>query len=114
MHVVFDAKPVEAKSLRELTVERLRFVLRRLYHFVNTARVRFSDVNGPRGGVDKHAHIQLNLLSNGTVVVEARAETWRTALETALQRAIGQVLRTLKQSRRPQRKSIKNLVSISH
>lgn len=113
MNIVFDAKPVETKSLRELTVERLRFALRRLYTFVNTARVRFSDVNGPRGGVDKHAHIQLNLLSNGTVVVEARADSWRTALETALKRAIAQVLRTLKQARRPERKSIKSLLPTS-
>ena len=114
MHIVFDAKPVEAKPLRDQTVERLRGALRRLYTLVHSVRVRFSDLNGPRGGVDKHAHIQLNLLSNGSVVVEARATSWRTALDNALQRAITKVLRTRKQASRPQRKSVRSLVQDSN
>lgn len=55
MQIVFDAKPIEAKPLKEITVERLRFALRRMAQQVSTARVSFTDVNSPRGGVDKHA-----------------------------------------------------------
>jgi hypothetical protein len=55
MQIVFDAKPIEAKPLKEITGERLRFALRRMAQQVSTARVSFTDVNGPRGGVDKQA-----------------------------------------------------------
>ena len=112
MQIVFDAKPTEAKPLKDITVERLRFALRRLAQQVSTARVRFSDVNGPRGGVDKHAQIQLHLESHGTVIVGATASNWRTALEDALRRIVAKVVKTLTQAKRPKRQSVKALALV--
>ncbi len=109
MQIVFDAKPIEAKPLKDITVERLRFALRRLTQQVSTARVSFTDVNGPRGGVDKHAQIQLHLESHGTVIVCATASNWRTALEDALRRIVAKVVKTLNQAKRPKRQSMKGL-----
>ena len=117
MQIVFDAKPTEAKPLKDITVERLRFALRRLAQQVSTARVSFTDVNGPRGGVDKHAQIQLHLESHGTVIVGATARNWRTALEDALRRIVAKVVKvvkTLTQAKRPKRQSMKALALVQN
>ena len=109
MQIVFDAKPSDAKPLKDVTAERLRFALRRVAQQVSTARVSFTDVNGPRGGVDKHAQIQLHLESHGTLIVGATARNWRTALEDALRRIVVKMMRTLTQAKRPKRQSMKAL-----
>ena len=109
MRIVFDAKSSDAKPLKGVAVNRLRFALRRMAQQVSTARVSFTDVNGPRGGVDKHAQIQLHLDAHGTVIVGAIASNWRTALEDALRRMVGKMMKTFKQARRPRRQSMKTL-----
>lgn len=109
MQIVFDAKPADAKPLKDIATNRLRFALRRLAHQVSTARVSFTDVNGPRGGVDKHAQIQLNLESHGPVIVGATASNWRTALEDALRRIVAKMVKTLTLAKRPRRQAMKKL-----
>ena len=109
MQIVVDAKSTDAKSLRDLTVVRLRFALRRMTQRVSTARISFKDINGPRGGVDKHAQIQLHLESHGTVIVGATASNWRTALEEALRRIVAKMVKTLTLGKRPKRQSVKAL-----
>ena len=109
MQIVFDAKPTDAKPLRKVTSERLRFVLRRMEQQVSRARVSFRDVNGPRGGLDKHAQIQLHLESCGTVIVGATASNWRTALEDALRRIVAKMIKAFKHAKRPKRQSLKTL-----
>ena len=109
MQIVFDAKPTEAKPLKGIATERLRFALRRMARQVSAARVSFTDVNGPRGGVDKHAQIQLHLESHGTVIVGATAGNWRTALEDVLRRIVAKMVKTLTKAKRPKRQSMKKL-----
>jgi hypothetical protein len=110
MQIVFDATPADAKPLKDVTVERLRFALRRMAQQVNTARVSFTDVNGPRGGLDKRAQIQLHLDAHGTVIVGATASNWRAALEDALRRIVAKMIKTLTQAKRPKRQSMKTLL----
>lgn len=112
MQIIFDAKPADAKSLKELTADRLRFALRRISQKVQSVHVSLTDVNGPRGGVDKHAQIQLHLESHGTVIVGATASNWRTALEDALRRIVAKVVKTLTQAKRPKRQSVKALALV--
>ena len=109
MQIVFDAKPTDAKSLRDIAVVRLRFSLRRMAQNISTARVSLTDINGPRGGVDKHAQIQLQLESYGTVIAAATASNWRAALEEALRRIVAKIVKTLTQAKRPRRQSVKKL-----
>lgn len=109
MHLRFDAKPADARPLKAITEERLRFALRRLSHAVGAARVTFTDVNGPRGGLDKHAQIQLNLRAHGTVVVGATSASWRAALEDALRRVMAKLVKTLTHAKRPKRHAMKTL-----
>lgn len=109
MQIHFDGKHDEAKSLKELSISKLRFSLRRLAQQVSHARIRFTDVNGPRGGVDKHAHIQIHLQERGSIIVGATASDWRSALDEALRRGMAKLVKTFKQTRRSKRQSVKTL-----
>lgn len=87
MQVLFNARHPQATELRDLTERRVRFVLRRLGWLVPRAEVLMSDVNGPRGGIDKRCQVQLRTDGAGSVVVTSAASDWRTALNDALARA---------------------------
>ena len=87
MQVFFESRDPEGAQLRELAVRRTLFVMRRLSWLVPRAKVRLSDTNGPRGGVDKCCHLELKTDHVGTVTITSMARDWRSALETALARA---------------------------
>jgi ribosome-associated translation inhibitor RaiA len=87
MQVLFKSRHPQATDLRDLTEHRVRFVLRRLDWLVPRAEVQMSDVNGPRGGIDKRCQVELRTDGAGSVVVASVASDWRTALDNALARA---------------------------
>jgi len=87
MQVLFKGRHPQASELRDLTERRVRFVLRRLSWLVPRAEVQMSDVNGPRGGIDKRCQVELRTDGAGSVVVASLASDWRTALDNALSRA---------------------------
>ena len=87
MQVLFKSRHPQAAELRDLTERRVRFVLRRLSWLVPRAEVQMSDVNGPRGGIDKRCQVELRTDGAGSVVVTSTASDWRTALDNALARA---------------------------
>lgn len=95
MQVLFKSRHPQATELRDLTERRVRFVLRRLGWLVPRAEVQMSDVNGPRGGIDKHCQVELKTDVAGTVVVSSVASDWRTALNKALARAARFLMRAL-------------------
>jgi ribosome-associated translation inhibitor RaiA len=99
MQVLFESRHPEGARLRELAERRLRFAIRRLIWLVPRAKVYLSDVNGPRGGVDKRCQVELKTHSIGTVVITALARDWRSALETALARAARALVRMLRRVR---------------
>ena len=71
MQVLFKSRHPHASDLRDLAERRVRFVLRRLGWRVPRAEVQLSDVNGPRGGVDKRCQVELRTDGAGSVVVLA-------------------------------------------
>lgn len=87
MQVLFKSRHPQATDLRDLTERRVRFVLRRLGWLVPRAEVEMSDVNGPRGGIDKRCQVQIRTDGAGDVVATSVAADWRTALDNALARA---------------------------
>ena len=87
MQVLFKSRHPQATELRDLTERRVRFVLRRLGWLVPRAEVQMSDVNGPRGGIDKRCQVELRTDGAGSVVVTSVANDWRIALDNALARA---------------------------
>ena len=93
MQVLFKSRHPQAAELRDLAERRVRFVLRRLGWLVPRAEVQMSDVNGPRGGVDKRCQVELRTDGAGSVVVASVANDWRTALDAALASAARILLR---------------------
>ncbi len=57
-------------ALRLYTERRLRFALASAAERVRRIKVRFSDVNGPRGGIDTRCRIQATFNGMGEVVIE--------------------------------------------
>lgn len=103
MQVLFKSRHPQASDLRELTERRVRFVLRRLGWLVPRAEVRMTDVNGPRGGVDKRCQVELRTDGAGSVVVASVASDWRTALDRALARAARFLMRLWRRGSEPRR-----------
>jgi hypothetical protein len=103
MQVLFKSRHPQASELRELTERRVRFVLRRLGWLVPRADVYLSDVNGPRGGIDKRCQVELRTLGAGSVVVASVAGDWRTALDQALARAARHLMRLWRRGSEPRR-----------
>lgn len=87
MQVLFKSRHPQATELRDLTERRVRFVLRRLGWLVPRAEVQMSEVNGPRGSIDKRCQVELRTDGAESVVVASVANDWRTALDNALARA---------------------------
>jgi putative sigma-54 modulation protein len=60
-----------SNALRRHAERRLAFGLRRFDRWIGGVKVRISDVNGPRGGMDKSCQIMAEMLPTGLVRVEA-------------------------------------------
>lgn len=103
MQITFESRDADGTQMRDVSVRRMRFVLRRLTSFVPHAKVLFSDVNGPRGGVDKRCQVELKTDTAGTVVIASLARDWRTALERSLTRATRVLTRSLQRAQKPVR-----------
>ena len=99
MQVIFETRDSQAAPLREMALGRLKFVLRRLGALVARARLRLSDVNGPRGGVDKRCLVELKTAAGSSVVITAASHDWRTAIDDALARAAQVMRRQLQRNR---------------
>ena len=103
MQIIFESRDADAGQLRGLCVERVRFALRRLTALLPRVRVQLSDVNGPRGGVDKRCQVELSTEAAGTVVIVSLAPDWHTALNRALRRATCVLTRSLQRNQKPVR-----------
>jgi len=103
--VIESSRSGEAGDWRRTVEQRVRLALRRLQGQVQQARVTLSDVNGPRGGLDKQCQILLTTAGHGQLVVVSRAEHVQGALNQALQRAMHALTRSWQRRRRPMRQT---------
>lgn len=99
MQVLFKSPDRQHASMRLDVERRVRFVLRRISWRVPRAEVQFSDLNGPRGGIDKCCRVELHTDGAGQITVSSVAKDWRRALNDALVRATRAVLRLWQHSR---------------
>ncbi|MFB3920242.1 MAG: HPF/RaiA family ribosome-associated protein [Terriglobia bacterium] len=75
-----------ADALQGYIERRMRFSLSRFGPRVGRVKVRLSDVNGPRGGVDKSCRASVQVLPSGNVVVEETALSLFTAIDRVADR----------------------------
>jgi ribosomal subunit interface protein len=97
------------KAMRGYVENRLHFALSTRYANLKRARVRLSDINGPRGGSDKRCHIQLTLPRHTPVIIEDTESNLYVAIDRACDRARRTLARRLARQRDQDR-----LVSLSN
>jgi putative sigma-54 modulation protein len=78
-------------GLRQHTERRLHFAIDWASDEIRAVKVRFSDINGPRGGNDKRCIIQIPIAGQRDVVVEDT----EADLYVAIDRAADRIERTL-------------------
>lgn len=103
MQVQIETRDPRSAEFRDLAELRVRFVMRRLAWMVSRAQIQLSDVNGPRGGVDKRCQVMLKTDRRSVLVISSTASDWRAALDTALSRAARLLVRAWRRDRDPSR-----------
>jgi hypothetical protein len=103
MQFIFDSPDPAAARFRDIAEQRVRFVMRRHAWAVHCARVRLTDMNGPRGGLDKCCRLILKTDCDGTLHITSAADDWRAALDGALARAAPLLVRKRQRNREQRR-----------
>jgi len=88
-------------GLREYIDRRLYFALGRFGPAIDHVTIRVGDVNGPRGGVDKHCQIVVKLRAAGgnPIAIDDNDEDLRAAVARASNRAGRTVARAVERKR---------------
>jgi ribosome-associated translation inhibitor RaiA len=82
MRVSVRGKRIEVgPELREEVTRRLYFALGRFADVIREVRVQLTDLNGPRGGIDKHSRLVVLLKPAEQVVAEATDVTVMAAVD---------------------------------
>jgi len=89
-------------TLKDHIQRRADFALGRFAARIQRLTVRLTDVNGPRGGIDKRCRIAIDLVPSGTVMIEDRGDNPFTLVADLAKRAQRAVRRNLNR-RRPRR-----------
>lgn len=101
MRIQVRAGESAGDTLRVAAERRLRFALGRFERRIASISVRFSDVNGPRGGVDQSCRVAVKLAAPaGLIVVEDVDLDPLAALGRAADRVARAVARAVEHARR--------------
>jgi putative sigma-54 modulation protein len=95
-----DVDPDIAPQLRAYAERRLSFALRRFHEHVRHVRVRLTDVNGPRHGVDARCAVTAQLTDGKELFVEATT-AWPFRSVTQAAGRLSEVIRRISSCNRP-------------
>lgn len=101
--VRFRGQVGEHEALREHVLRSAHFQLGRFGHALSAVVVRLSDVNGPKGGVDKRCQVSAGGPQVGSLIVEELQGELKAAIDLTMERlarALGQRLERLREARR--------------
>jgi ribosome-associated translation inhibitor RaiA len=87
------------KELYEYLHARLAFALARFDHRILDITVSLTELNGPKGGVDKQCRLVVRLRPKGKITIEQSGNDFVAAISLAANRASYAVSRTLKRRR---------------
>jgi hypothetical protein len=95
-----DVDPGIAPELRAYAERRLSFALRRFAEHVRHVRVRLTDVNGPRHGVDARCAITAHLANGKELFVESTT-AWPFRSVTQAAGRLGEAIRRVTSCNQP-------------
>jgi putative sigma-54 modulation protein len=90
-------------ALREHAARRVHFHLSRFGHVVSAVLVRISDVNGPKGGLDKRCQVTVRGQSFGSATFGELSGDAYSAVDMAVERighSVGRQLERVRSDRR--------------
>jgi ribosomal subunit interface protein len=100
MHIEIYGKNIPVtEQLRCHIQRRLCFALERFATRIRRVRVSVDDLNGPRGGIDKHCRVAIMLIPSTTVELEDRNSNIYVAIDRVSDKAGRCVRRWLKRLR---------------
>jgi putative sigma-54 modulation protein len=94
-------------ELRDLVSKRMQMALDTFGDRIEGTFVYLTDLNGPRGGVDKLCQLTIRAHRVGDVVVRETGATFAVALSRAARRAKYRMSEALRQAERPSTESIR-------
>jgi ribosome-associated translation inhibitor RaiA len=89
----------EADQLRAHVQRQLHFHLARFTTAIGEVLVRVTDLNGPKGGVDKRCQILVRLERGGSITVHVDGADGRAAVDHAIERTVRMIARELARAR---------------
>ena len=97
MDIVVRTNDLElSEALSAHIARKVDFAIKRYYDQVGRIVVRLTDLNGPRGGIDKRCTIVLSLRAGGTIVVSGESDDAYAAVSSAASRLDAQIARRLR------------------
>lgn len=88
-----------SEALREYIMERLNSALDRAQDSINYITVRLTDLNGPKGGIDKRCLINVKLPGRPHIVITEIASDINSAIDLAADRVSLAVERVISRAR---------------
>jgi ribosome-associated translation inhibitor RaiA len=89
--------------LNDYIHRRVLFALGRFTRRLQSVRIMLKDLNGPKGGVDKHCKVMVSIVPSFNVIIEESDADLQTAINRALERAGHTVARRIDQMTDPRR-----------
>jgi putative sigma-54 modulation protein len=94
-----------SEALRAHIIRRIEFQLSRLGRALSDVAVRLSDVNGPKGGVDKRCHLVLHRPGHAPLTIDEVSVDAYSAADIAVERAVLAVERGRERDRAVRRRA---------
>jgi putative sigma-54 modulation protein len=92
MHLTIHGKQIDiSDNMRKLAERRLRTALSRFDERLVEVRMTLNDANGPRGGRDKHAHVEVKVRGMPPINIEENDTSFAVAITRSATR-IGQAV----------------------
>jgi ribosome-associated translation inhibitor RaiA len=98
-------------EIRDRVARRICFALDTFADRIDGTLVYLTDLNGPRGGVDKVCHIAVKARGVGDIVVRETGPTLGAALNRAARRVKYRVSEALRQAGRPSTETIRTVTT---
>ncbi|MFT5085603.1 MAG: putative sigma-54 modulation protein [Lentisphaeria bacterium] len=100
-------------TLREHIKHKIQIAFSRLEQHISRVLIRISDVNGPKGGIDKYCHLELSIDHKENIIIKDRQAELHTAIHSAIQRASRTLTRRLARRQHQKTTGLKILINES-
>lgn len=87
------------EELKNIVFRQLQYFFGRYRAVTMRVRVRFSDVNGPKGGFDKQCVIAIKLRHIGNIIIKGEGINYLEVFKTSVERLVRSVRRELAKQR---------------